>query len=106
MKKEKEHIVLKGGAEEGRQEDRKVIEQKVLACVGELEHELTALFLGKKKHPPQQFVFMTASSVCFGVFVSKLKQILFPVTKMKNIFNLKCHTNPPKDTEFYFVSLS
>lgn len=48
MKKEKEHIVLKGGAEEGRQEDRKVIEQKVLACVGELEHELTALFLGKK----------------------------------------------------------
>lgn len=47
MKKEKEHIVLKGGAEEGRQEDRKVIEQKVLACVGELEHELTALFLKK-----------------------------------------------------------
>lgn len=105
MKKEKEHIVLKGGAEEGRQEDRKVIEQKVLACVGKLEHELTALFL-KKKHPPQQFVFMTASRVCFGVFVSKPKQILFPVTKMKNIFNLKCHTNPPKDTEFYFVSLS
>lgn len=47
MKKEKEHIVLKGGAEEGRQEDRKVIEQKVLACVGELEHELTTLFLKK-----------------------------------------------------------
>lgn len=39
---------------------------------------------------------MTASRVCFGVFVSKLKQILFPVTKMKNIFNLKCHTNPQK----------
>lgn len=51
MKKEKEHIVLKGGAEEGRQEDRKVIELKVLACVGEL-------FLEKKKHPPQQFVFL------------------------------------------------
>lgn len=33
MKKEKEHIVLKGGAEEGRQEDRKVIEQKVLVSL-------------------------------------------------------------------------
>lgn len=106
MKKEKEHIVLKGGAEEGRQEDRKVIEQKVLACVGELEHELTALLLEKKASSTTICVFMTVSRVCFGVFVSKLKQILFPVTKMKNIFNLKCHTNPPKDTEFYFVSLS
>lgn len=90
---------MKGGAEEGRQEDRKVIEQKVLACVGELEHELTALFLEKKKAPSTTVcVFMAASRVCFGVFVSKLKQILFPVTKMKNIFNSKCQTTPPKKT--------
>lgn len=72
MKKEKEHIVLKGGAEEGRQEDRKVIEQKVLACVGKLEHELTALFL-KKKASATTICFYDSVSCLFWCFCQQTK---------------------------------